>query len=49
MVRRFELGEIGVRLARVQPVLDFDRMRRLRGGSTALTAPGLLRQTKWSE
>src|SRR5712692_2254512 len=47
--RRFKLRQVRVRLARMQPVLDFDRVRRQRGSCTALTAPGLLRQAKGTE
>jgi len=47
--RRFVLRQIRVRLTRVQPVLDFDRVRRQGGSGAALTAPGLLRQAKRAE
>jgi hypothetical protein len=50
LVRRLiEFRKVRVRLTRVQPVLDIDRMRRLRGSSAALTAPGWLWQAKRSE
>jgi hypothetical protein len=44
-----EFRQIGVRLTWMQPVLDFDVVRRQRGSGTALTAPGLLRQAERSE
>jgi len=47
--RRFKLRQVGVRLTWVQPVLDFDRVRRQRSSGAALAAPGLLRQTKRTE
>jgi hypothetical protein len=49
MGRRLVFRQIGVWLTRMQPVLDFDGMRRQRGSGAALTAPGLLGQTKRNE
>jgi len=49
VIRKIEFRQVGVWLAWMEPVLDFDGMRRQRGSGAALTAPGLLGQTKRSE
>jgi hypothetical protein len=49
MGRRFEFRQVRVRFTGMQPVLDFERVRQQRGSSTALTAPGLVRQAKRTE